>query len=290
MSMSARRLTRLGLLIALGLVLNLLERQFPPPVPVPGVRLGLANLATLMALLIDGPGGAFMVWLLRFVLAGMLSGSLFAPGFLVGGAGGLAAWAVMAAIRPGRRFGVGTVSVGGAAAHHLGQLAAAAVLTSTPGVLTLLWPMLALGVPTGLLTGFAASLLAHRLPGFPGVSGAGRAVTRADLALGAAGAVVAIAVAFWPGSGALGSAAEVSQAGQVILTLDLTKDGLYPIPRLLVEVHEGAVRVLEAECPDQVCVVTGWVRHPGDLVVCAPNRTVIRITGEDPDAPDAILR
>jgi hypothetical protein len=86
----------------------------------------------------------------------------------------------------------------------------------------------------------------------------------------------------------------VTVAGAPWRTLDLRQDGLYPVEpaggHLVVEVADGAVRVREADCPDQVCVLTGWISSPGDMIVCVPYRVVIQITGDSGVGPDAILR
>lgn len=299
-----RRLSRLGLLIAGGIILALLERQFPPPAPVPGVRWGLANSATLAALALEGPGGAFAVWALRFVLVSLLSGSLAGPAFYVGGLGGLLAWLAMAALSRQGRPGALGVSIGGAAAHHVGQVAAAAAVTATPGVFLLLPPLLVLAVPVGLLTGYLVALLLRRLQsagvvpaGVPWLAGP-RLFRRADLVMvGAAlaGAALFLGAARWmPAGGPEPARAVVSVGGSPVMTLDLAKDGIYPVEplggRMLVEVSGGAVRVLESDCPDQVCVLTGWVRRPGEMIVCVPNRVVVQVTGAAEPGPDAILR
>lgn len=318
--MSSRRLTRLGLLVALGLILNLVERQLPPILPMPGVRLGLANLATLLALALDGPGGALAVWLLRFGLASLFGGTLLGPGFLVGAAGGLAAWLVMAAASRSSRWGTLGVSLAGAVAHHLGQLGAAAAITARAEVLSLLSLMLAVALPVGFLTGLAAGLILSRLleagvisrvPGWLGPAGGGKngppgqapvqspvwlgPVRRADLAL--AGLVAAVALAAWLGGspgGGQALTAEVTVAGRVVMELDLQEDAVYPLEgegfKMLVQVQDGAVRVAESDCEEQICVLTGWVRSRGGLIVCAPNRVVVLLRGGGDSGPDVILR
>jgi len=55
----------------------------------------------------------------------------------------------------------------------------------------------------------------------------------------------------------------------------------------LVEIDGERVRVAEAECPNQICVNTGWVSHPGQVVVCAPNKLVLLVKGSAGDI-DAI--
>lgn len=305
-SVSIRRLARLGLLIGIAMTLSLLERQLPPPAPVPGVRWGLANAATLAALALEGPGAAFLVWALRFLLVSILSGSLFGPAFAVGGAGGLLAWAAMAALSRQRRLGAPGVSVAGALAHHIGQLAGAAAVAAAPGVFLLLPTLLLLAVPVGLITGTLVGLLLRRLraAGVVGHAACGwpegpRAVHAADLFLAGAAGLTALGLAAWAGGTPTGSAAPtqavVSVAGSQMLTVDLGQDGTYPLDlaegHMVVEVLDGAVRVRDSGCPDQICVLTGWIRKPGEMIVCVPYRVVVQIPHASAGGGlDAILR
>jgi len=51
----------------------------------------------------------------------------------------------------------------------------------------------------------------------------------------------------------------------------------------IVEFKEGRVRVQYADCPDKVCVRTGWISMPGEIIVCLPYRVIIKISGERQD-------
>lgn len=48
----------------------------------------------------------------------------------------------------------------------------------------------------------------------------------------------------------------------------------------VLKVEKGRIRFLEADCPDKVCVKTGWLSRKGDTAVCLPNRTIIKMEGE----------
>jgi heptaprenyl diphosphate synthase len=161
----ARALAAAGLLIALGSVLGLLENAVMPPLPVPGVRLGLANIAVVLALGILGRRGALLVSLGRVAVVGILSGSLGGPAALLAVAGAMASWAVMAALSAGReRFSVIGWSVGGAAAHVAGQLVAAGLVTGSPAVFAFAPVSLVLALACGLAVGYSSRLLFSRLP------------------------------------------------------------------------------------------------------------------------------
>lgn len=59
--------------------------------------------------------------------------------------------------------------------------------------------------------------------------------------------------------------------------------------RAAVEVaSDGRARIKESDCPDKVCVRTGWIAHPGQVIVCLPNRIVVRVEGGSEDAGSSL--
>lgn len=153
-------------LLALACSLGLVESLLLPPLPVPGLKLGLANLAILAALVTIGPARALVISLGRVVIVGLATGSLFGPVGLLSLAGAIFAWAAMAAaMRLGREsLSVVGLSLAGAAAHVAGQLAAASALTGSLAPLYLTPLSLGLGILSGLLIGYSARLLLSRIP------------------------------------------------------------------------------------------------------------------------------
>lgn len=153
-------------LLALACSLGLVESLLLPPLPVPGLKLGLANLAILAALVTIGPARALVISLGRVVIVGLATGSLFGPVGLLSLAGAIFAWAAMAAaMRLGREsLSVVGLSLAGAAAHVAGQLAAASALTGSLAPLYLAPLSLGLGILSGLLIGYSARLLLSRIP------------------------------------------------------------------------------------------------------------------------------
>lgn len=152
-----RRVTGLGLAVALAVALQLAEQLIP--VPLPWLRPGLANIVTLVILVEAGTGAALLVTLGRYAVV-MLAGGL-TLGWGLGVGGGFAAWGVMAFLHTvGRnRLGLLSLSATGACAHLTAQF----VMLSLWLRLDLLWSQLALALPfaylTGLLTGFLAWLV-----------------------------------------------------------------------------------------------------------------------------------
>jgi heptaprenyl diphosphate synthase len=161
----ARTVALVGLLVAIGAVLGLLEAAVLPPMPVPGVRLGLANVATVLAMSLLGPRPALWAGVLRVMVVGLAVGSIGGPATLLALSGALAAWAAMAVLaRFGDVFSVVGWSVAGACAHVAGQLAAACLVTGSPAPLVFAPLSLGLALACGLAVGYSARLLLSRLP------------------------------------------------------------------------------------------------------------------------------
>ena len=104
-------------MVALGVILHRLEALLP--LPTPWVKLGLANLMTLMALVYLGTKEAFIVTLLRVILGSILAGTFLGPTFFLSLAGGLAGTAIMCGIynRGKGPFSLIGVSICGAYMH-----------------------------------------------------------------------------------------------------------------------------------------------------------------------------
>lgn len=155
MNSKAKRVAVCGLLTALALVLSLMERLFPlsAAVPVPGIKLGLANVVTLFALTRLGKRDAFAVLLVRVVLASVFMGSV--TSFLFALFGGVLALAVMALLLPfeGRWFSIPGISAAGAAAHNIGQIGAAMLVLRSVYVAAYLPLLLVSALVMGLVTG-----------------------------------------------------------------------------------------------------------------------------------------
>ena len=78
------------------------------------------------------------------------------------------------------------------------------------------------------------------------------------------------------------SRAEISVDGKAVMELDLSEYQVLTVDGAgggynRIQVRDGAVSVLEASCPDKVCVHTGTVRYPGETIVCLPNRMIITV-------------
>lgn len=118
--MKNKRMAELGLMIALAFVLGYLESLLPLQLGIPGAKLGLANVVTLIAIIRLGPKEAMTVAVVRAVLSGFTFGSLYSMIYSL--AGGILSTLIMWGINKSKRFSVIGVSVAGGVAHNIGQL------------------------------------------------------------------------------------------------------------------------------------------------------------------------
>ncbi len=156
-SITVQKISFVGVMTALSLGIFAVEAQFPVS-NIGGIKLGLANVVTLCAMLFIGRLWAGLVLGLRIVLATAFYGTFVS--FMFSVVGGAAAYAVMCLLfRLFDKKQLWVVSVFGALAHNAGQLCVAAVLSGTASVVTLA-PYLAISaVLTGSLTGLTAQRL-----------------------------------------------------------------------------------------------------------------------------------
>ena len=160
--MSAKQLTRDALLCAIALTIFMIEAQIPALVPIPGVKLGLANIVTVFAIFVYGPKDALAILLVRVVLGSIFSGQITT--ILYSLAGGLLCFCVVVLIRKiltERQIWV--ASVVGAIFHNIGQVLVAMLITSTWRLIVYLPILMVSGILAGLFTGLCAQFLYGKL-------------------------------------------------------------------------------------------------------------------------------
>jgi heptaprenyl diphosphate synthase len=169
-----RRQVFLSLFIAIAVTMHAVETLLPTPIP--WLRLGLANIMTLVALYLYGGRAAWAVSLARVGLGALLLGRLFSPGFWLALAGAIVATSVMAALYriAGQRLSPVGISAIGAAGHALGQVLAARILIIQHAAIWQIFPLfLFFTVFSGLLTGWFAAGLLEKLRQHPAFQATG---------------------------------------------------------------------------------------------------------------------
>ena len=163
MKLSTKQLTLCAVLTAMALALSYLENFFPLSlaIPVPGIKLGLANIVTVFALYALGPAQAMLIVVGRCLLGAVFAGNMNALIFSL--MGGVTAMLVMILLSCWKRLSVYGVSIGGAAAHNCGQVAAAILTLGNTAPLYYLPILLGVSLFTGALTGLIAACLFRAL-------------------------------------------------------------------------------------------------------------------------------
>lgn len=160
--MTTKKLTQMALLTAVALIIFMVEAQIPSPVPIPGVKLGLANIITVYAMFLLGPAETLMILVCRIFLGSVFSGQMMTFFYSLGG--GLLCWLAMVLMRRiVTRKQIWVCSVIGAICHNVGQIAVAIFISRTPSLIVYLPVLMVSGVLTGLFTGVAAQFLIARL-------------------------------------------------------------------------------------------------------------------------------
>lgn len=151
----------LGMLTSLALIAGYIETLIPMPIPIPGVKLGLANLMILIVLKLYGVREGLLVNILRILLSGFLFGSFST--ILYSLAGGLFSFAVMTLLLKLNFFSLTGVSIVGGVCHNIGQLALAIVVLDSVSLLYYMPALLISGLITGLLIGIGAEQVLKRI-------------------------------------------------------------------------------------------------------------------------------
>ena len=158
-----KRVAFLGTLASLALLLSYVEFLLPPLfVAVPGIKLGLPNVAILFVLYYTGTKEAIGVSLIRVLLSAMLFGNAMTLAYSVAGA--LLSLAVMAVLKKCNILSPLGVSVAGAVAHNMGQTAVAVFLLDTPQIEYYMIVLTLTGIVTGAFVGLLGGLLLRRIP------------------------------------------------------------------------------------------------------------------------------
>jgi heptaprenyl diphosphate synthase len=159
--MKVKKLTTLALLSAVALTIFVIESQIPALVPIPGVKLGLANIVTVFAVFaFRGRDGA-LVLAVRIFLGAVFAGN-FSTIFYSAAGGTLAILTTIGLKHILTKKQLWVAGALGAVAHSIGQMAMAVALTGTPGLLVYLPVMIVCSVITGLFTGLCAQVLLNR--------------------------------------------------------------------------------------------------------------------------------
>jgi len=159
--MKTRKLTSMALLSAIALTIFIIEAQIPALVPIPGIKLGLANIITVYAVFALGAGEGAAILFVRIFLGAVFAGNFSTIFYSLGG-GALAILTTIGLkviLREDQLWVAGCL---GAIAHSIGQMIVAVWATGTPSLLIYLPVLIVCSIITGLFTGLCAQILVKR--------------------------------------------------------------------------------------------------------------------------------
>ena len=162
MQKSVKHLVTLAMFTTMALVIFVVEAQIPVPVPIPGIKLGLANMVTIVVMYRLRISDAWIVSLVRVVLSSLLFGNMTVMVYSMAGA--VLSLLVMTLCRKKDLFGLLGTSILGGVSHNAGQIAMAALLMKS-GNIMLYMPVLCIsGTIAGVCIGLAGAVLVRKLP------------------------------------------------------------------------------------------------------------------------------
>ncbi len=150
----SRKIAYGAMLVALAMIFSYVESLIPISIGIPGIKLGIANLVTVMGIYFLKPADVFIVVVMRIVLVGFMFGN--GVSIIYSLAGGILSFVIMLLIKKTDKFSLISVSVVGGITHNIGQIMIAAILLKSTAVIYYLPVLMIAGTITGLLIGIVA--------------------------------------------------------------------------------------------------------------------------------------
>ncbi len=159
--MTTKKTAQLGVYIALAMILSYVESLIPFSFGVPGIKLGLTNVVTVIMMYTYGIPGALGVAVLRAVLSGFMFGNAFSIIYSV--AGCVLSFIFMYILKKTNHFAIISVSAVGGVMHNVGQLIVAANVVKTYSVIYYVPVLIIAGVFTGIIIGIVSDEIVKRI-------------------------------------------------------------------------------------------------------------------------------
>lgn len=158
---STKKIALCGVLTALAMIFSYIESVIPVPIPVPGIKLGVANIAVITILYVLGVKEAIMINLLRIVLTSLLFGNV--NSFLFSISGAALSLTIMIIMKKLNFFSCIGVSVCGGVMHNIGQIIAAVFIMGSEAIVFYLPVLIVSGVFTGVVIGVVSGIVAKHV-------------------------------------------------------------------------------------------------------------------------------
>lgn len=156
----AKKISLTALFTAFAVVLSYIE-SFIPITGIPGVKIGLANFAIMLALYLLGYKEAILINIIRIIIVGAMFGNLFGILFSISGA--LISFCVMAISKKINKLSVITIAILGGVSHNIAQLIIAGFVVETYSVLVYIPVLIISGLITGAVIGILSEIVIKRI-------------------------------------------------------------------------------------------------------------------------------
>ncbi len=158
---STKNIALCGVLTSLAMIFSYVESIIPVPIPVPGIKLGVANIAVITILYVLGVKEAVIINLLRIILTALLFGNL--NSFLFSISGAILSMTIMIIMKKLDFFSYIGVSVCGGVMHNVGQIIAAVLIMGSEAIAYYLPVLIVSGVFTGVVIGVVSGIVARHV-------------------------------------------------------------------------------------------------------------------------------
>lgn len=159
--MNAKNVSYIGVFTSIALILSYFERIIPSIIPIPGVKLGIANIIILICLYLLSNKDAFIVMLLKVILVSLLFTGI--TGFIYGAFGSLFSYISMLIFKKTNLFSIIGISIIGAVMFNVGQILASMIFIRNIYIFYYLPILIFFGLISGFLTGIISHYIINRL-------------------------------------------------------------------------------------------------------------------------------
>ena len=301
--MKVRKLVTIAIMVSIAIVLSIIESFIPTGIP--GVKLGLANIVTLVVLYYYSLKEAAFVQFLRVLLVGLIYSGLFSQAFLLSLSGAILSFIIMLTVYLIKKLSIISLSVLSSMAHTIGQILFASFIMKTTSVYLYLPLILTLSIPSGLITGYL-TLLVLRILKVEMMSPRLTSTIISSLFL-LISITSLIILKSYTKNGNDGSIAVITYNNERIMEISLDnptkykelKDGIFISKSvdndsylftyniynkdeknnydLTVEVIDSKIRIKEETSKKHICSKMGYIKNKYESLVCLPNSFIITI-------------
>ncbi len=261
-----------------------------------------------MVLYLVGTKQAYVVSVLRVILAGFMFGNLFS--IIYGISGAILSLSVMLILYKSKRFHMVSISCAGGIAHNLGQIIVASIIVQNYNIMYYFAVLMIAGCITGIIIGFVACEMVKRIGTF-----VNKDIKKEDYYLNKIKindiiliiAIIAFSIVSLVGINIAKDAdadiVRISVDGEIYGEYSLEKNNNIEVVidgevQNVVTISDGKCYMSHASCPDKLCVNQGAIHTDKQSIICLPNKVVVEVVKGDganaddssDDTPDAIVK